>query len=152
MDRFGRSVLDFINNAQELSLAHVRLIIPSQGIDTSDDSPFGKFLVRMLSLLAELERDLILERTTRGQAEYRRAYKAGEIGKERHSKSRMDLPVGRQRRIFDRARAILMRREGKSIRAIAVELKIGKSIVDRLLQTAKPAPKKVSRKPATKSR
>ncbi len=143
MDRFGRSVLDFINNARELTNSKVRLLIPSQGIDTSDDSPFGKFLVRMLSLLAELERDLILERTTRGQVEYIRAYEAGEVGKARNSKSGKNLPVGNPRRIFDRARALEMRKKGASIRDIAKAVGVGKSIVDRFLKTKKPRKKPV---------
>jgi DNA invertase Pin-like site-specific DNA recombinase len=137
MDRFGRSVLDFINNARELANSHVRLLIPSQGIDTSDESPFGKFLVRMLSLLAELERDLIWERTTRGQVEYTRAFKAGEVGKERHSKSGKDLPVGNPRRIFDRTKALEMSKKGASIREIAKAVGVGKSIIDRLLKGKK---------------
>jgi len=137
MDRFGRSVIDFVHNVQELQSAHVRLVIPTQGIDTGDTAPFGKFLARMLSLLAELERDLIWERTTRGQVEYRRAYEAGEVGSQRHSKSGKDLPVGSQRRIFDHRRAASMRKRGASIREIARALGVAKSIIERDLSGKK---------------
>ena len=136
MDRFGRSIKDFIGNVRELTAVHVRLMVPSQGIDTADSSPMGTFTLHLFALLAELERDLIWERTTLGQANYMRAHAAGEIGKRRHSKSGRDLPVGRPRRIFDRPRAIALRRAGKSIREVPGALGIGRGTVERLLGEA----------------
>ncbi|MGA2118979.1 MAG: recombinase family protein [Bryobacteraceae bacterium] len=114
-DRFGRSVVDFIRNVQDLARVGVRLIVISQGIETNERSPMGKLLLRFLSVLAQLERDLIWEITTHGLAEYRRAYVAGEIGKRRHSHSGKDLPAGGQRREFDRLKALEMRKHGASI-------------------------------------
>jgi hypothetical protein len=44
---------------------------------------------------AEFERELIHERSVLGQKRYRSQYEAGKVGKEVHSKSGKDLPVGR---------------------------------------------------------
>jgi len=52
---------------------------------------------------AEFERELIHERSVLGQKRYRAQYEAGIVGKEVHSKSGKDLPVGRPRRIFNRS-------------------------------------------------
>jgi len=55
----------------------------------------ARLLLNMLSVLSEFERELIRERVNSGITEYQRAYRAGVIGKERHSRSGMDLPPGR---------------------------------------------------------
>lgn len=144
IDRFGRSITDFLRNVEELQQMRVRLIVPSQGIDTDNHSPMGKFLVRLLSLLAELERDLIHERVAAGTADYRRAYAAGQIGKRRHSKSGKDLPMGRPRRVFDRTRALEMRRCGSSIRQVARKLNVGRGTVERLFREVGMPPSEVS--------
>jgi DNA invertase Pin-like site-specific DNA recombinase len=75
-----------------------------------------------------------------------RAHAAGEIGKRRHSKSGRDLPVGRPRRIFDRTRALELRRAGKSIREIACALRVGRGTVERLLLEARAAAAKRNRR------
>lgn len=82
-----------------------------------------------LGAFAELERDLIAERVSAGLLEYRRAHKAGEVGKRRHSRSGKDLPHGRPARVFRRDRAIAMRKAGKSWRAIATELGVPQSTI-----------------------
>lgn len=133
MDRFGRSLNDFIQNANALETAGGHLVIPSQGIDTSERNPMAKLQRHFLVILAEFERDLIVERSQAGLDEYRRAYNAGEIGKDRHSKSGKDLPVGRPRAIFDRERARQMRSEGASFRKIAKTMGVGVDTVYRAL-------------------
>jgi DNA invertase Pin-like site-specific DNA recombinase len=133
LNRFGRSMVDVVHNAQELVQAGVRLLVPSDGIDTEPRSPLGQWVVRFFSLLAELERDLIWERSTRGRVEYRRAHAAGEIGRRRHSKSGKDLAVGRPRRIYDRSRALELRQNGASVREVARAMGIGLGTAARLL-------------------
>lgn len=103
LDRFGRSVLDLVNRIDTLTRYHVRLIATSQGIDTNADNPAGRFLLHILAAVAELERVLIRERVRAGIAR-------------RKSKG---LPLGRQRKVFDRGRAAELRAEGWSWRRIA---------------------------------
>jgi DNA-binding NarL/FixJ family response regulator len=55
------------------------------------------------------------------------------VGKTVHSRSGMNLPVGRPKRIFNRERVIELRRQGASIRQIAKQLGVGVGTVTRLL-------------------
>ena len=119
MDRFGRSTLDTLENIRTLDHAGVRFLCPEQGIDTDQRNPIARFTITILSAVAELERSFINERTSAGLKAYRELYQAGKIGEDRHSKSGKDLPVGGQRRIFDREKVLQLRAEGKSVRVIA---------------------------------
>ncbi|HVY94517.1 MAG TPA: recombinase family protein [Bryobacteraceae bacterium] len=124
LDRFGRSLQDLIANIQILDQSGVRLIIPSQGIDTDNKSPMGRFVIGILGLLAEFERSIIAERTAAGRAQFQRDFAAGRIGKEKHTRSGKDLPNGRPKKIFRRDEALRLRQEGKSLRAIAAVLEV----------------------------
>jgi len=92
-------------------------------------------MVHILGAFAELERDLIAERVSAGLAEYRRAHKAGEVGKSRHSRSGKDLPHGRPARVFRRDRAVAMRQVGKSWREIAAALGVPQSTIRDLFRS-----------------
>jgi hypothetical protein len=58
---------------------------------------------------AEFERELIRERSLAGLKRYRGLYGAGKVGKEVHSRSGKDLPVGRPKRIFNPQQVIEVR-------------------------------------------
>ena len=135
LDRFGRSLEHIIQNIRTVDAAGIRFHVPSQGIDTDNHSPLGKFMVHILGAFAELERDLIAERVSAGLAEYRRAHKAGEVGKSRHSRSGKDLPHGRPARVFRRDRAVAMRQVGKSWREIAAALGVPQSTIRDLFRS-----------------
>lgn len=119
MDRFGRSLSELAQNIATLDQCGVRLLIPSQSIDTDNKSPMGKLIVGLFGLLAEFERAIIIERVAAGQAQFKKDFAAGRIGKDKHTRSGKDLPTGRPRRIFRRDHALALRKEGKSFRAIA---------------------------------
>ncbi len=59
-DRIGRSTQHLLQVLEEMKNKDVRLIATSQNIDTS--SPMGKFFFTILSGIAELEREMIVER------------------------------------------------------------------------------------------
>lgn len=62
LDRLGRTSKGLIDLATELEERNVGLRSITDGIDTSGTA--GKFVFRILAALAEMERDLIRERTT----------------------------------------------------------------------------------------
>jgi putative DNA-invertase from lambdoid prophage Rac len=142
MDRFGRSLLDALQNVEALSAYGVRFLVTTMpSIDTDDRSPMGKFILQMMGAFAELERAFIVERTHGGQIAYRAAFAAGKVGKDkgRQSKSKLNLPVGRQRIVFDRTKVTDLANANKSIREIAKTLGLGRSVVHAFLKSrAKP--------------
>jgi DNA invertase Pin-like site-specific DNA recombinase len=82
---------------------------------------------------AEFERELIRERSMAGLKRYRGQYAAGKVGKEVHSRSGKDLPVGRPRGRFDRQQVVDLRAGGNSYRQIARQIGIGDGTVRRVL-------------------
>jgi putative DNA-invertase from lambdoid prophage Rac len=68
-----------------------------------------------------------------GRSVIGRQYEAGKVGKEVHSKSGKDLPVGRPRRIFNREQVFQLRERRYSYRLIARQLGIGEGTVRRVL-------------------
>jgi DNA invertase Pin-like site-specific DNA recombinase len=64
LDRLGRTVLGIIETLQLLERRGVRLFSLTERMDLS--TPFGKAMVGFLAVFAELERNLIRERTTAG--------------------------------------------------------------------------------------
>ena len=136
LDRFSRSLQDLIGQVQVLDSAGIRFIVPSMNIDTDQKSPMGRFIIHMFGAFAEFERALIVERVNAGVGEYKTAFAAGKIGKDRHSRSGKDLPQGRPRKLFRRDRAIAMRAAGKSWRHIEAELKVPQSTIRLALKTA----------------
>jgi len=119
LDRLARSVRHLVTVASELEALGVDLVVRDQAIDTS--TPTGKLTFHVLAALAEFERDLIRERTVAGLAAARR--------RGRHP--------GRPRALDERAnaRAVRLRRSGKSFREIARLLGVGASTVVRALAT-----------------
>ncbi|HWV76002.1 MAG TPA: recombinase family protein [Isoptericola sp.] len=66
LDRLGRSVSHLVRVVDELECRGVALRSLSEQIDTSSSS--GRFMVHMLAALAQMEADLIRERTLDGLA------------------------------------------------------------------------------------
>jgi DNA invertase Pin-like site-specific DNA recombinase len=68
LDRLARSLANFVQLTATLDRCGVALIIPGQGIDTSDANPCAQMLKGMLAVIAQFERSLIQERTKAGLA------------------------------------------------------------------------------------
>lgn len=118
LDRFGRSLVDCLQNLQALDTEAVRFIAVSQGIDTDRSNPAGRFLLHILAAAAEFERELIRERAVSGMQRYKADLEAGKVGETVHSKSGKDLPPHRPRKILDRDRILFLREQGHSWRKI----------------------------------
>ena len=72
LDRFGRSLVDCLNNIRTLENHGVRFIAVTQGLDTDQRNPASRFLLHVLGAAAEFERALIRERTRRSRPSGRR--------------------------------------------------------------------------------
>jgi site-specific DNA recombinase len=134
LDRFGRSLVDCLNNIRVLEECAIRFIVATQPIDTDQQNPASRLLLHVLGAAAEFERSLIRERTQAGRLRYQQDYKAGRVGKGVYSRSGRNLPPHRPRRIFDREAVAALRAQGLSIRAIAQQLGLGVGTVVRALQ------------------
>lgn len=109
LDRFGRSALDVHHNIRALADAGVRFEAVTQGlrVDPLRSDPMAQLLLTVLAGVAELERELIRERTLLGIARARRAGRR----------------LGRPPRVELDGRAVrVMHRSGKTWRQIAREL------------------------------
>lgn len=67
LSRFGRNAADILNSLALLQTYDVNLICIEEGIDSSQTS--GKLLISVLSAVAEIEREKILEQTMNGRRE-----------------------------------------------------------------------------------
>jgi len=113
LDRWGRSVPDSIKSIQELDSLGIRFVAVTQNIDTDEKNPMSRFLLVIMSAFAELERELIRERTVAGVKAARQNGKT----------------LGRPRRVFRRDEALKLRGEGLSWRAIAKQMEVPVSTV-----------------------
>ncbi len=134
MDRFGRKMRDVLANILLLDTFGVRFVSITQGIDTDQRNPASRFYLHILTAVAELERDLIIERVNAGLNQFRRDYSAGRIGRDKHSRTGKDLAHGRPKRIFRRDLAMEMKAQGMSLRKIASHLGVPLTTVVRAVK------------------
>ena len=67
LDRLGRDMLDVIGTLKAMSDRGIRVKVDALG-DTDLTSPAGKMITGVLATVAEMERDLLVERTQAGLA------------------------------------------------------------------------------------
>lgn len=65
LDRLGRDAIDVLQTVKKLSNRNIKVIVHQLG-STDLSSPAGKMLLTMLAAVAEMERDLLIERTQSG--------------------------------------------------------------------------------------
>lgn len=100
-DRFARSVRHLVTALDEFQALGLEFVSYGESLDTS--TPMGRAVFSIVAALAQLERDLVVERSVEGQ---RRARARG-------------VHVGRPPREVDVERVLALRGEGVSLRAIA---------------------------------
>ena len=118
LDRLARSTRELLELAQSLQERSVDLIALDQQINTT--SPAGRFTFTLLAAVAELERDMIRERTLDGLA---RARAEGRVG------GRSPSITGQKAQLVRRLAA-----EGLSLRQIAASVDASASSIRRFLQ------------------
>ena len=120
-DRIGRSTSHLLGVLEELRSLNVGFISITEAIDTT--TSVGRMVFTFLAALAEFERSLIQERVAAGI---------------RNAKER-GVRFGRPRAGFDAARALEMRRQGSSLRAIAKAVGVSTATVCRALRSLQEA-------------
>ena len=124
-DRIARSVKHFLEVLDELNRLQVEFISFRENLDTC--GPLGRAVITIISVVAELERSLIVERVRAGM---RRARLEG-----RH--------IGRRPLELDREAILCERRMGYSFRKIAKEHRVSTATIQRVLKDRIPVPPSV---------
>lgn len=70
LDRLGRDAIDVSTTLRNLAARNIKVIVLQVG-DVDLSSPAGKLMVAMLAAMAEMERDILVERTQAGLARAR---------------------------------------------------------------------------------
>lgn len=115
-DRLARSVRHFLETLDELNRLGIEFVSFRENIDTG--GPLGRAVVVIVSAVAELERNLIIERVRAGM---RRAKLEG-----RH--------VGRRRLQVDRDAIVRDRQRGLSLTEVAKAHRVSRAFVCKLIR------------------
>jgi putative DNA-invertase from lambdoid prophage Rac len=119
LDRWGRSLVDLVTTLQELSSLKVGFVSITEALDLT--TPSGRALAGMLAVFAEFERDILRDRVKAGIAQARKEGR----------------PHGRPiSAALHKAEIRKLSKKGVSKREIAKRLKISRTSVRRLLETA----------------
>lgn len=121
LDRLGRNLLEVMRIAEDLGNRGVKLHFIKENLDFDINDPIKKAMLQMFGLVAELERNMMLERQREGYEAKRRAgIKAGRGNAER----------------IDRNGIISALKDGKRPVDIAKEFKVGRATVYRIKEEA----------------
>lgn len=126
-DRWARSTQHLINTLIEFRRLGIEFLSYQENLDTG--SPLGEAMFTIIAALGQLERDIIVQRVKAGLSSAR---------------SR-GIVLGRPRRRDD-ARITMLRAKGFSVRKIAAELGISKSVVAESVGSVRKTPRKRGRK------
>jgi DNA invertase Pin-like site-specific DNA recombinase len=117
-DRFARSTKHLVTSLEEFQHLGIAFVSFHENVDTS--SPLGKAMFTIISAIAELERNIIVERIRGG---LRRAKAMGK-------------KIGRPGLEMNIERIVSLQSEGLSIRAIAREMGASPSFIHKALQAS----------------
>jgi DNA invertase Pin-like site-specific DNA recombinase len=118
-DRLARSVRHFLEVLDELNHLGIEFVSFRENLDTS--GPLGRAVVVIIGAIAELERNLIVERVRAGM---RRAKLEGR-------------QIGRKPLVIDRVAVLSARARGRSLSQIANTFRISRASVSRILKEEK---------------
>ena len=120
-DRIARSTRHFLDVLDDLNRIGVEFVSFREQIDTG--GPLGRAIVVIIGAIAELERNLIIERVRAGM---RRAKLEGR-------------PIGRQPLDLDREAIVQDHQRGQSLGQIAKTYRISRTTVHRMVQDKIPS-------------
>lgn len=130
-DRLARSVKHFLEVLDEMNRLNIEFVSFRENLDTG--GPLGRAVVVIISAIAELERNLIVERVRAGM---RRAKLEG-----RH--------IGRRPLEIDRDSVVRDRLNGMSLTDVAKSHGISRALVSKILKQALDRPKQPATENAT---
>ncbi len=116
IDRFARSLVDCVNSIKTLNDHGVRFISVQDNLDTSNDSPTGRFLLHLLAVFADLELQTIRTRCRLG----------------REAALKRGVQFGRKKQ-FNDSLIFTLREQGLSMRDIAKRVGCSKANVHKVL-------------------
>lgn len=97
LDRLGRDAIDVLQTVRQLGERGIKVVVLQLGT-TDLTAPAGKLLLSMLAAVAEMERDLLVERTqaglARAQAEGKKLGRPSKTTPEQRSEIRRRLGAG----------------------------------------------------------
>ena len=120
LDRMARSVSHLLRVLETFGSLSIQFVSLSEAIDTA--TPAGKMVFTVLGAVAELERSLIVERVKAGLRNARAKGKR----------------LGRPRMVVDAARIAGLRAQGRTVRQIAAEFGMSRSLVHKTLANRRP--------------
>src|ERR1035437_935899 len=126
-DRIARSVKPFLDVLDEFNRLNIEYVSFRENIDTG--GPLGRAMVVIIGAIAELERNLIIERVRAGM---RRARLEGR-------------QIGRRPLDLDHAAIVRDRRNGQSLGQIASTHNASRATIHRIIQAEMPADQAVSK-------
>ena len=126
-DRIARSVKHFLEVLDELNRLNIEYVSFRENIDTG--GPLGRAIVIIVGAVAELERNLIVERVRAGM---RRARLEGR-------------QIGRRPLDLDHAAIVRDRQHGQSLGQIARTHNASRATIHRIIQAEMPADQAVSK-------
>lgn len=121
LDRLGRSLTHLALVIDEMTHLQVPLVCTTQGIDTSNGNPVGKFQLGVLMAVAEFERAIIKERVLAG------------LSAARNRGVRLGRPATLNKR---RDEVLELKAKGMGVRGIAREIGMPVASVFKLMKEA----------------
>lgn len=121
LDRLGRDAIDVLQTVRDLGTRNIRVVVHQLG-STDLTSPAGKLLLSMLAAVAEMERDLLIERTQAGL-----------------SRARADgRTLGRPCKIAPEQRSVIITEveRGTSVSALARTYGVSRATISSLVRRA----------------
>jgi len=123
LDRLGRSLKMILQVLEDIHAKGAMLKTLDGSIDTSHETPFSKAMVSLIGTFAELERNLIVSRTTEG----------------RDGAKKKGVKFGRKPSMTDdeQRQAMARLRAGQSVRATASEFGVTRQTLYRVIEKNK---------------
>ena len=129
LSRLGRSLKQILEIVELCQKKKVNIIMIREGIQTNNDSPVNKLLLSILGSLAEMERNLISQRTKDALALKRKngVVLGRPVGK--------NTPIEKMKLYSKREQIMQWRNDGISYAEIARRLKVNRITVSKFINT-----------------
>ena len=118
VSRFGRSLKEFVSFLADMDDKGIGVVAVKNGLDTVSSS--GRMMMKMISVLEEWNREMLISRTNAGLA--RTVANGTKLGRKKITNPRMTAQI------------VALRNENKSIRVIATEVGVSTATIQRELR------------------